>query len=153
MIWMWEVNFSDLVYGVLIKARCIKPLNVHIYLGLWITKFYCLFVCFRQLTKWRFFRYWIPDVCLATEINMIVVSQSKDTFCTIGVETTRHFLLEWLSYTHRYIPVGLLDVIPQRLNWRSPSYFGRDDLETLMASDSAADWVCIVTYLGPFIIY
>lgn len=62
---------------------------------------------------------------------------------TKGVETTRHFLLEWLSYTHRYIPVGLLDVIPQRLNWRPPSYFGRDDLETLMASNSAAYWVKI----------
>ncbi|KAJ4716658.1 tRNA-dihydrouridine(47) synthase [NAD(P)(+)] [Melia azedarach] len=60
-----------------------------------------------------------------------------------GVETTRHFLLEWLSYTYRYIPVGLLDVIPQRLNWRPPAYFGRDDLETLMASDSAADWIRI----------
>ncbi|KAL0422864.1 UNVERIFIED_CONTAM: tRNA-dihydrouridine(47) synthase [NAD(P)(+)]-like [Sesamum latifolium] len=60
-----------------------------------------------------------------------------------GVETTRHFLLEWLSYTCRYIPVGLLDVIPQRINWRPPSYFGRDDLETLMASDSAADWIRI----------
>ncbi|KAL5985898.1 hypothetical protein ACLOJK_027888 [Asimina triloba] len=59
---------------------------------------------------------------------------------TKGVETTRHFLLEWLSYTYRYIPVGVLDVIPQRLNWRPPSYYGRDDLETLMASDSAADW-------------
>ncbi|PON99948.1 tRNA-dihydrouridine synthase [Trema orientale] len=62
---------------------------------------------------------------------------------TKGVETTRRFLLEWLSYTCRYIPVGLLDVIPQRLNWRPPSYFGRDDLETLMASDSAADWIRI----------
>ncbi|XWS55013.1 hypothetical protein CRYUN_Cryun10bG0138400 [Craigia yunnanensis] len=60
-----------------------------------------------------------------------------------GVETTRHFLLEWLGYTCRYIPVGLLDVIPQRLNWRPPSYHGRDDLETLMASDSAADWIQI----------
>ncbi|KAL5563138.1 hypothetical protein UlMin_032885 [Ulmus minor] len=60
-----------------------------------------------------------------------------------GVETTRRFLLEWLSYTCRYIPVSLLDVIPQRLNWRPPSYFGRDDLETLMASDSAADWIRI----------
>ncbi|XP_022763135.1 tRNA-dihydrouridine(47) synthase [NAD(P)(+)]-like [Durio zibethinus] len=60
-----------------------------------------------------------------------------------GVETTRHFLLEWLSYTCRYIPVGLLDVIPQRLNWRPPSYYGRDDLETQMASDSAADWIRI----------
>ncbi|RZC14382.1 tRNA-dihydrouridine(47) synthase [NAD(P)(+)]-like isoform C [Glycine soja] len=61
---------------------------------------------------------------------------------TKGVETTRRFLLEWLSYTFRYIPVGLLDVVPQRLNWRPPSYYGRDELETLMASDSAADWVC-----------
>ncbi|XP_027190841.1 tRNA-dihydrouridine(47) synthase [NAD(P)(+)]-like isoform X2 [Cicer arietinum] len=60
---------------------------------------------------------------------------------TKGVETTRRFLLEWLSYTCRYIPVGLLDVVPQRINWRPPSYYGRDDLETLMASDSAADWV------------
>lgn len=63
-------------------------------------------------------------------------------FCAAGVETTRRFLLEWLSYTCRYIPVGLLDVVPQRLNWRPPSYYGRDELETLMASDSAADWVC-----------
>lgn len=62
---------------------------------------------------------------------------------TKGVETTRHFLLEWLSYTYRYVPVGLLDVIPQRLNWRPPSYVGRNDLETLMGSDSAADWVRI----------
>ncbi|GLT77905.1 hypothetical protein SLA2020_494600 [Shorea laevis] len=61
---------------------------------------------------------------------------------TKGVEKTRHFLLEWLSYACRYIPVGLLDVIPQRLNRRPPSYYGRDDLETLMAS-SAADWIRI----------
>ncbi|KAK7409786.1 hypothetical protein VNO78_00101 [Psophocarpus tetragonolobus] len=60
---------------------------------------------------------------------------------TKGVETTRRFLLEWLSYSCRYIPVGLLDVVPQRLNWRPPSYYGRDELETLMASDSAADWI------------
>ncbi|RDX71542.1 tRNA-dihydrouridine(47) synthase [NAD(P)(+)]-like protein, partial [Mucuna pruriens] len=62
---------------------------------------------------------------------------------TKGVETTRRFLLEWLSYTCRYIPVGLLDVVPQRINWRPPSYCGRDELETLMASDSAADWIRI----------
>lgn len=69
-----------------------------------------------------------------------------------GVETTRRFLLEWLSYTCRYIPVGLLDVIPQRLNWRPPSYYGRDDLETLMVSDSAADWVCLLYWLIYFTI-
>ncbi|XP_041998099.1 tRNA-dihydrouridine(47) synthase [NAD(P)(+)]-like isoform X2 [Salvia splendens] len=64
-----------------------------------------------------------------------------------GVETTRHFLLEWLSYTCRYIPVGLLDVIPPKINWRAPSYFGRDDLETLMGSDSAADWIRLTEML------
>ncbi|KAK4477193.1 hypothetical protein RD792_016406 [Penstemon davidsonii] len=64
-----------------------------------------------------------------------------------GVETTRHFLLEWLSYACRYVPVGLLEVIPQRINWRPPSYFGRDDLETLMASESAADWIRITEML------
>lgn len=69
-----------------------------------------------------------------------------------GVETTRHFLLEWLSYTHRYIPVGLLDVIPQRLNSRPPSFYGRDELESLMASDSAADWVSFLKKLLDYII-
>ncbi|XVF67839.1 hypothetical protein PTKIN_Ptkin10aG0153800 [Pterospermum kingtungense] len=39
--------------------------------------------------------------------------------------------------------LGVLDVIPQWLNWRLPSYYCRDDLETLMASDSAADWIRI----------
>lgn len=62
---------------------------------------------------------------------------------TKGVETVRHFLLEWLSYTYRYVPVGLLEVIPQKLNWRPPAYYGRDDLETLMASESAVDWIRI----------
>ncbi|KAL6747924.1 hypothetical protein V8C86DRAFT_2894094 [Haematococcus lacustris] len=60
-----------------------------------------------------------------------------------GVENCRKFLLEWLSYTHRYIPVGLLEVVPQRLHWRAPPLIGRSDLETLLASDSPADWIRI----------
>ncbi|CAM8899073.1 unnamed protein product [Rhodiola kirilowii] len=66
---------------------------------------------------------------------------------TKGVETTRHFLLEWLSYTYRYVPVGLLDILPPRINWRPPTYVCRDDLETLMASESAADWIRITELL------
>lgn len=67
-----------------------------------------------------------------------------------GVETTRKFMLEWLSYTCRYIPVGLLEVNPQKLQWRNPSYRGRDDLETLMASESPVDWVRLSEMvLGP----
>ncbi|CAI5947024.1 unnamed protein product [Closterium sp. NIES-64] len=46
---------------------------------------------------------------------------------TRGVETTRRFLLEWLSYLHRYVPVGLLELLPQRINWRPPGFYGRND--------------------------
>ncbi|XP_020528213.1 tRNA-dihydrouridine(47) synthase [NAD(P)(+)]-like [Amborella trichopoda] len=83
-------------------------------------------------------------------VFFIVIIYRKMLSFSAGVETTRHFLLEWLSYTYRYIPVGLLDIMPQRLNWRPPSFFGRDNLETLMASDSAADWIRISEMLlGP----
>ncbi|XP_023717331.1 tRNA-dihydrouridine(47) synthase [NAD(P)(+)]-like isoform X2 [Cryptotermes secundus] len=62
---------------------------------------------------------------------------------TKGVENTRRFLLEWLSFLHRYIPVGLLEYPPQKINQRPPYYHGRDELETLMASPSCADWLRI----------
>jgi len=65
-----------------------------------------------------------------------------------GVETTRRFLMEWLSFLHRYIPVGLLDVVPQKINERPPPYFGRDELETLMASPRASDWIRITEMAG-----
>lgn len=60
-----------------------------------------------------------------------------------GVESTRSFLLEWLSFACRYIPVGLLEVVPQRINERPPKYVGRNDLETLLSSPEPADWVKI----------
>lgn len=67
-----------------------------------------------------------------------------------GVENTRRFLLEWCSFLYRYIPVGLLERPPQRINERPPYYMGRDDLETLMASSNCADWIKISEMLlGP----
>ncbi|XP_070566820.1 tRNA-dihydrouridine(47) synthase [NAD(P)(+)]-like [Ptychodera flava] len=67
-----------------------------------------------------------------------------------GVDRTRRFLLEWLSFLYRYIPVGILERVPQRINERPPYYFGRNDLETLMASNNCGDWIKISEMLlGP----
>ncbi|KAH7488455.1 hypothetical protein PRIC1_007429 [Phytophthora ramorum] len=67
-----------------------------------------------------------------------------------GVNRTRRYLLEWQSFLCRYIPVGLLEVLPQRINDRPSPYYGRNDLETLMASDQAVDWIKISEMLlGP----
>ncbi|XP_044514419.1 tRNA-dihydrouridine(47) synthase [NAD(P)(+)]-like [Gracilinanus agilis] len=69
---------------------------------------------------------------------------------TQGVEKTRKFLLEWLSFLCRYIPVGLLEHLPQKINERPPYYLGRDYLETLMASQNVDDWISISEMLlGP----
>merc|ERR1711904_498271 len=58
-----------------------------------------------------------------------------------GVERTRNFMLEQLSFLYRYIPVGLLEVVPQQINWRPPQFYGRDELETKMASPNVKDWM------------
>lgn len=67
-----------------------------------------------------------------------------------GVETTRRFLLEWLSFLCRYVPVGLLEQVPQKMHLKPPPYVGRNDLETLFASNNPSDWVKISSMLlGP----
>lgn len=62
---------------------------------------------------------------------------------THGIATSRRFLLEYLSFAHRYVPVGLLEVLPPKINERPPRYRGRNELETLLASDSYKDWIKI----------
>ncbi|GAA5852288.1 hypothetical protein JCM3766R1_005087, partial [Sporobolomyces carnicolor] len=67
----------------------------------------------------------------------------------IGVNKTRRFVCESLSFTHRYIPVGLLERFPTHMNDRALPFKGRDQLETLLASDQANDWVKITNmFLG-----
>ncbi|RKF77529.1 tRNA-dihydrouridine [Golovinomyces cichoracearum] len=68
----------------------------------------------------------------------------------VGIGRTRKFLLEWLSFAHRYIPIGVLAHLPPSLNDRPPAYRGRDDMETMMASDDYQDWIKISEiFLGP----
>ncbi|KAJ2744931.1 tRNA-dihydrouridine(47) synthase [NAD(P)(+)]-like protein [Coemansia sp. BCRC 34301] len=67
-----------------------------------------------------------------------------------GVNNTRRYLLEWQSFLCRYIPAGILEVLPQRMNDRPPAFVGRNDLETLMASTHVRDWIKISEMiLGP----
>lgn len=61
----------------------------------------------------------------------------------MGVGQTRRFLLEWLSFAHRYVPAGILEHLPPSLQDRPPAYRGRNDLETLLASDNYLDWMKI----------
>lgn len=68
---------------------------------------------------------------------------------TMGVNTTRRFVCESLSFTHRYVPIGILQHLPAKLNERPPPYQGRNELETLLASGNAKDWVKITEmFLG-----
>lgn len=62
---------------------------------------------------------------------------------SLGVNQTRRFVCEALSFMHRYIPVGILEHVPVTMNDRPPAFQGRDDLETLLASPNAHDWVRI----------
>jgi tRNA-dihydrouridine synthase 3 len=69
-----------------------------------------------------------------------------------GVNNCRRFLLEWLSFLHRYVPVAFLEQPgPQKMNQRPPKFMcGRSDLETLLMSDQSSDWIKISEMLlGP----
>lgn len=45
---------------------------------------------------------------------------------------------------HRYVPVGMLEVVPQQMNQRPPNNLcGRSDLETRFLSKNCADWIKI----------
>jgi len=69
---------------------------------------------------------------------------------TAGLNTTRRYLCEALSFQYRYVPIGLLEYLPSKINDRPPAYRGRDELETLLASPDSRDWVKISeVFLGP----
>lgn len=61
----------------------------------------------------------------------------------IGVGTIRRFLLEWLSFACRYVPLGLLEYLPPKFGDRPPAFRGRSELETLLSSGNYKDWIKI----------
>jgi tRNA-dihydrouridine synthase 3 len=61
----------------------------------------------------------------------------------MGIGTTRRFLLEWLSFSYRYVPVGLLEYLPPNIQDRPPAFKGRNELETLLSSGNYKDWIKI----------
>ncbi|PWN34484.1 FMN-linked oxidoreductase [Meira miltonrushii] len=68
---------------------------------------------------------------------------------SMGVNQTRRFVCEALSFMYRYIPIGLLEHLPVHMHDRPPPFVGRNDLETLLASNNANDWVRITElFLG-----
>ncbi|KAF2751373.1 tRNA-dihydrouridine synthase-like protein 3 [Sporormia fimetaria CBS 119925] len=68
----------------------------------------------------------------------------------LGIGTTRRFLLEWLSFAYRYVPVGMLEYLPPNIQDRPPRFKGRNELETLLCSDNYKDWIKISEmFLGP----
>ncbi|KZV62143.1 zinc finger dihydrouridine synthase [Peniophora sp. CONT] len=69
---------------------------------------------------------------------------------TAGVNTTRRYLCEAMSFQYRYVPLGLLEHTPGRINDRAPLFRGRNELETLLASPDSRDWVKVSEmFLGP----
>jgi tRNA-dihydrouridine synthase 3 len=68
-----------------------------------------------------------------------------------GVNSCRRFLLEWMSFLHRYVPVGMLETASSGMNQRPPKFLqGRNDLETLFLSSQSSDWIKISEMLlGP----
>ena len=43
-----------------------------------------------------------------------------------------------------------MEVVTTQINWRPPLFVGRDDMETLMASDNSKDWIRLTEMiLGP----
>ncbi|KAJ5288166.1 tRNA-dihydrouridine(47) synthase [Penicillium angulare] len=67
-----------------------------------------------------------------------------------GIGQTRRFMLEWLSFTYRYVPIGLLEYLPPHMNDRPPAFRGRNEMETLMGSGNYKDWIKITEmFLGP----
>lgn len=58
-----------------------------------------------------------------------------------GISQCRRFFCEFMSFFHRYIPLGICERYPVLLNEKAPNWKGRNDLETLMGSTDVNNWI------------
>ncbi|AET38747.1 tRNA dihydrouridine synthase DUS3 Ecym_3254 [Eremothecium cymbalariae DBVPG len=58
-----------------------------------------------------------------------------------GISQCRRFFCEFMSFFHRYVPMGICERYPIQLNERPPNWRGRDDLETWLGSTGVSDWI------------
>lgn len=58
-----------------------------------------------------------------------------------GISQCRRFFCEFMSFFHRYIPMGICERYPVHLNERPPNWRGRDELETQLGSTNVQDWI------------
>lgn len=66
-----------------------------------------------------------------------------------GISQARRFMCEFMSFTHRYIPIGILEHVSPKLNQRPPQWKGRNELETLLGSTDYKDWIKVTEmFLG-----
>lgn len=60
----------------------------------------------------------------------------------IGLSKSRKFFLEWHSFAHRYVPIGIMeDPSKAKLNQRVSRFYGRNELEALMGSPLIDNWM------------
>lgn len=67
-----------------------------------------------------------------------------------GIAQCRRYFCEFMSFFHRYVPQGICERYPVRLNERPPHWRGRDCVETQLGSLDSSDWVSLSEkFLGP----
>lgn len=67
-----------------------------------------------------------------------------------GISQCKRYFCEFMSFFHRYIPMGICERYPVKLNERPPYWQGRDELETKLGSPNVQDWIKLSEYfLGP----
>ena len=59
----------------------------------------------------------------------------------MGVDKTRRFFLEFMSFHHRYVPISFTNQAPLAMNERAPAWTARDETEALLASTDCGDWI------------